>query len=165
MRGRALLVSAAVLLGLVGAGRVFAVRTRARLALAHHSTARTTAFCSTVSVGDDLGETVERAQPGSSILGFSEGANPLRSRALNRAGRSEKQQFSVLFERHPGTTWPRYTIWTGPGYQRLYCSLEISSDARVKAVHLGPLADPSQTIGFFEDWLGPLAVVLDAWRI
>jgi hypothetical protein len=134
------LASCGLLLFLVH--RVFEIRAATR---------ETTEFCSSVSKGDSIAAVLERAQSGASRLVAVVEHQALPSGSFRQLG-GGREQFTVIFEDRKGaSTWPRYLIWKGPHYRRVYCSLEPTPEGRVKAIHLGPVDE--ETGGFFEDWL------------
>ncbi|MGC4068450.1 MAG: hypothetical protein QM784_28150 [Polyangiaceae bacterium] len=113
-----------------------------------------------LKTGDDLLEALETAQPGASVLLAATASSGAPTTKEPSGPKSKpKNQFSVIVEARQGVpTWPRYLIWTGPAYDRWYCSLESTSDGKIKAVHLGPIDSRAEAQSFvesmLEDWLG-----------
>jgi hypothetical protein len=144
MSPKVVLACAALIVLVIVGGALLA----GRMNLIAESSERTSTFCHTVRVGDTVAETVERAETGSSRLGSPggmEGVTP--TAAVHAAG------LNVIVEDHGSDdSWPRYVIWTGPQYERIYCSIEVTDDGKVKAIHLGRIDGPGPPPGFLEDW-------------
>lgn len=146
---RGLLLGVAILFG---AGLALGLPVLRRLSQIRKATEETTHFCRSVRRGDELASVLERAKSGSSMLGAVTSAHPVLTDPEHDGTASSGANFNVVFEDREGEpTWPRYLIWKGPLYERVYCGLEPTADGNVAATHLGPVDDDAP--GFFQDWL------------
>ena len=123
-----------------------------RLYEIHAATEKTKIFCRSVALGDNIEEVLEEARTGAWILAAAINGSSSKSADSSFPDSSQYgDHLNVIYEdRELSPGWPRYLIWTGPLYHRVYCGLEQDTQGRVKAKHFGPIDD--ETIDFFENW-------------
>jgi len=118
----------------------------------HAAKQKTAQFCQSVSVGDVIDSVLERAKNAAWIdANAVNGGEDNQEQLPLPQTRNYQDYLNVIFEDRQATPgWPRYLVWDGPLYDRIYCGLEPSDDGKVKAIHLGPI--DNETVGFFENW-------------